>query len=90
MEAVEGDPGVGQMLPLSLPVGGGHVHADLPDPVRVPPVGLQIFSEKMVHELTARNVPAFRTGEHYHSIFRTDGALGPDGEPSVTVEWTHG
>lgn len=45
---------------------------------------------QVVQELANRNIPSFRTDEHYHVIFRTDGTLDAAGEPSVTVEWTHG
>ena len=73
MEAVEGDPGVGKMLPLSLPAGGGQVHADLPDPVRMPPVGLQIFSE----DAEGVGFPSFGGEEH----------AGPVQVHRAEVEW---
>lgn len=43
----------------------------------------------VVRELANRNLTAFRTDEHYHLIFRTDGTLDANGQPSVVVEWTH-
>lgn len=45
---------------------------------------------EVVQELDNRNRVPFRTDEHYHLFFRTDGTLDANGEPSVTVEWTHG
>lgn len=47
-------------------------------------------SPEVVQELANRNIEPFRTDEHYHLIFRTDGSLDPNGEPVVAVEWTHG
>lgn len=44
---------------------------------------------QVVQELASRQITPFRTDEHYHLIFQTDGSLDANGEPSVTVEWTH-
>lgn len=44
----------------------------------------------VVDELVRRNIEPFRTDEHYHLIFRTEGALDANGEPVTSVEWTHG
>lgn len=44
---------------------------------------------QVVQELGGRNIEPFRTDQHYHLTFTTDGTLRPDGSPSVTPRWSH-
>lgn len=43
----------------------------------------------VVTEIGNRNFNAFRTDQHFHLTFTTDGTLDPNGEPLITPKWSH-
>lgn len=43
----------------------------------------------VVSEITNRNFNAFRTDQHFHLTFTTDGSLSPAGTPLITPKWSH-
>lgn len=44
---------------------------------------------EVVAELDNRSFEAFRTDEHYHLTFSTEGALDDEGNPRITATWSH-
>jgi competence protein ComEC len=44
---------------------------------------------EVIQELDNRNISPFRTDQHYHLTFTTDGTLKANGEPNVTAQWSH-
>ncbi|MEN8242566.1 MAG: MBL fold metallo-hydrolase [Chloroflexota bacterium] len=44
----------------------------------------------VVNKFTAAGIAPFRTDEHYHLTFTTEGALDANGIPVVAVKWSHG
>lgn len=43
----------------------------------------------VVAEIANRNFDTYRTDQHFHLTFTTNGSLGPGGMPSVTPKWSH-
>ena len=44
---------------------------------------------QVIQELANRNIEPFRTDQHYHLTFTTDGTIGANGVPKVTPQWSH-
>jgi competence protein ComEC len=44
---------------------------------------------EVISELNSRNIDPFRTDQHYHLTFSTDGSLDANGLPNVTEHWSH-
>lgn len=44
---------------------------------------------EVISELSSRNIEPFRTDQHYHLTFSTDGTLDASGLPNVTEHWSH-
>ena len=40
-------------------------------------------------ELNGRNIDPFRTDQHYHLTFSTDGSLDGNGLPNMVEHWSH-
>jgi hypothetical protein len=43
----------------------------------------------VILELNNRNIEPFRTDQHYHLTFSTDGMLAANGQPNVVEHWSH-
>jgi len=46
-------------------------------------------AQRVIQELQNRAIDPFRTDQHYHLTFTTDGTLDPQGDPNVTAKWSH-
>jgi len=44
---------------------------------------------EVIQELKDRGIEAFRTDQHYHLTFTTDGTIDANGDPKVTPQWFH-
>lgn len=44
---------------------------------------------EVIHTLDEREFTAFRTDQHYHLTFSTDGSLNDDGNPNLSATWSH-
>ena len=44
---------------------------------------------EVIAELNGRNIDPFRTDQHYHLTFSTDGSLDGNGLPNVIEHWSH-
>jgi beta-lactamase superfamily II metal-dependent hydrolase len=44
---------------------------------------------EVIQELESRNIQPFRTDQHYHLTFTTDGTVDSNGVPNVRPQWFH-